>query len=260
MAIGIILDYGFGELDLDEVAAAAKAKVKAWLSSVFVADTLHKANIVLGGVLNGTNSVTNVHRFEGSSAITSAIVAGISIGANLLSTLTRASVGSETLAATIRESNGLLDELKNPNIEGIPIHANAESESCDLQVNQQLVINQASMSREYHTDNAAVQPKQWTIKGYLMSNPNYSPVETGLIVKPGLLVQRRLLQLFVDSRMPVWFKTHDNRFYKVLISHFDTSYIPDSLNALAITVNLVEYNAMSVTASTMPLNILSLKE
>lgn len=225
-----------------QVSAGFK-KAQEFLATVFKNPYVQKASIVLGAILNGTNAVTGIHRFGASEGLNN-VVATVGFVANQLVT----AVSPEVWRAT----NILLDELKNPNVGGIPIHADSEMESHDSDVGQHLLIRQSRQTKEYVADNVVPKPISWTIKGYIMAARNN--LDAALIIKPSLLMQRRMLQYYKDTRMPVVFKTHDNRFYTVLISHFDTSYTAQALNALAVNLTLTEFNAMTVDSEGIALN------
>lgn len=223
------------------------AKVKSWLSSVYMSPTAHKVNIHLGALLNGTNAVTGVHRFGNIGSFLQSAIAVVGLPSNAISSLLQ-------ISSISSEMNAILDELKNPNIGGIPIHAESESESQDGDVQQQLLIKASEQGggKSYNTDNVVLKPKTWQLKGYLMATKG--ALDTSLIIKPSLLLQRKMLQLYMESRMPVVFKTHDNRYFTALISHMDTSYVVQALNALQINLTLTEFNALSVESEDISLN------
>ena len=227
---------------------AVKAKIKTWLSTVVNNPPIHQAAIVLGAVCNGTNTVTNIHRFGRLADGMSNVVA--ILGA--INTFDLTDLAPQTAAAL----NEICDELKNPNIEGIPIHAEAEMETSTNDVAQKLFIKDSSVNKEYRMDNTVPKPKTWTIRGYLMSNPYAVPLESRLIIKPSLIAQRALLQWFMDSRKPVWYKTHDNRFYKVLITQFESQYTTQSLNSLSVSISLTEFKVLEVDSQISNVKIL----
>lgn len=223
---------------------AMKEKARLWLKTVYSSPLAHKAAIVLGATLNGTNAVTGIHRFGKLSQGISSIVAGIgSIAGELLQGVGNANIGGLSI---YEEINGVMDELKNPNLGGVPIHADSEIESTDIDVATQLYINEAASNKQYVMDNAAPKPRTWQIKGYIMSNPN---LDTGLIIKPSLIAQRKILQYYADLRKPIVYKTHDCRFFTVLISHFDSSYVPNALNGLQVNLNLVEFKVLEISST-----------
>lgn len=237
-------------------AEAVTTGVEEWLGTVFTNPQLHTANIILGALLNGTNAVTGVRRVKGAGVaglISDAIVAGIGFTTNLLAS-------NPVSEAIYRQANSLSDEFKNPSIEGIPIHAIKEQESTDIDVAQKVIINQQYENRlaaqkDYYMDNAAPRPRTWAITGYLMANGLMSNLDARLIIKPSLVTQRALLQAYADSRKPVTFKTHDNRFYKVLIQHFDSAYDVQGLNSLGVNLQLIEYRTLDVSMADVALNI-----
>lgn len=241
VAAGALLATETGKLAM-RGGRAAYQKTKAWLQSVYEEPYKHKANIVLGATLLGTNAVTGIHRFGTLGQLTRNIIAGIgAIETTLL--LSNTNIGTEVY----REMNAILDELKDPNIGGIPIHAESEVESQDCEVQQHLLIQQSQENKSYKADNSVPKPKTWTIQGYLMAARD--SLDSVLTIKPSLMLQRQLLQHYIDLRMPVVFKTHDNRFYTVLVTHMDTQYTIQGLNALRISITLTEFNTMVISAN-----------
>lgn len=227
-----------------ESVQESKKRVATWLESIMANPPIHQAACVLGGVLTGTNSVTGIHRFGNIGKGVDTLVAAIGSAQELVASIFGA--GDTLNAKAVREMNAVFDELKNPNIEGIPIHADVELEASDVEVSQKLLIYEVDSNKDYRVDSSVPKPRTWNIRGYLMSNARIVPLESQLVIKPSLIAQRKLLQWFVDSRRPVMFKTHDNRFYTCLITHFDSQYTVQSLNSLAVNISLQEFKVMKV--------------
>lgn len=238
-----LTDLGSSDVVSSKVDAAA-ARIRLWLESIYYNPPIHQAACVLGGILTGTNSVTGIHRFGNIGKGVDTLVATIGAAANILTSI-QGSLDSFNSAAA-KEINAVLDELKNPNIEGIPIHADTEIETSEVEVSQKLLIYEVDSNKDYRVDSSVPKPRTWNIRGYLMSNARTVPMEAQLVIKPSLIAQRKLLQWFIDSRRPVMFKTHDNRFYTCLITHFDSQYTVQSLNSLAVNISLQEFKVMQV--------------
>lgn len=241
-----------------------KAQVNEWLSSLGTLASSHQALVYYGAMINGSNAVTGIHRFGGLQTKVSNIVASVgNVANNLIESVAGTAMsmpGSplNSIRELVQEANALADELKNPNIEGIPIHADSEQELTDVKVSETLLIDQDSANKQYAVDNAVPQLRRWNVKGYLMSNgQNGNTIEQMSVIKPSLLMQRQLLQMYADSRKAVIFKTHDNRFYKVLISHFESAYTTQGLNALAVNISLVEFRTLVVEDANIAMNIMS---
>lgn len=249
-------DFKLSNSELDVTGqqkdSSLKLKVKAvneWLRSLMSKPAAHVLNITLGALLNGTNAVTGVHSIKGSIGdFRNSIVAGIGAVGDVLTTVT-------TFGLLNRESieaiNAIADELKNPNLAGIPIHADTERESQDITVAKNLYIRESSARKEFVIDNTVPQLRTWRVSGYLLSNPSLYPYVASLLIKPDLMLQRLKLQDYIDSRLPVLFKTHDNRFYKVLISHMDTEYTIQGTNALKIDLTLTEFRVLESNYSNL---------
>lgn len=255
MAVGFsakdIAAVGY-ENGLQGLPNPALEKASTWLKTVFTAPQLHKSAIVAGALLQGTNAVTNVHRYGKIGSALNNVIA--TVGSFTDDILTFGGAGG-VADKVLNEMNAILDELKNPNIGGIPIHADGEVENYDNDVSQNLYINQSSAWKEYRMDNVTPKPKTWQIRGYLKTAiPN--ALEAGLIIKPSLLAQRALLEHYAETRMPVVFKTHDNRFYTVVITHFDTAYTVQAIDALMCNISLQEFNVLEVKSEMKAFDIL----
>lgn len=249
-------DFRLSNSELDvtgqEKDSSLKPKVKAvneWLRSLMSKPAAHVLNITLGALLNGTNAVTGVHSIKGSIGdFRNSIVAGIgAVGEDLTTFSTLGTLNRKSIEAI----NAIADELKNPNLAGIPIHADTERESQDITVAKNLYIRESSARKEFVIDNTVPQLRTWRVSGYLLSNPSIYPIAASLLIKPDLMLQRLKLQDYIDSRLPVLFKTHDNRFYKVLISHMDTEYTIQGTNALKIDLTLTEFRVLEANYSNL---------
>ena len=234
------------ELDVtgQEKDSFDNSKTKAayeWLRSLMSKPAAHVLNITLGALLNGTNAVTGIHSIKGSIGdFRNSIVAGIGAVGDVLAAGATAILNQESIEAI----NAIADELKNPNLAGIPIHADTEKESQDITIAKNLYIRESNARKEFVVDNTVPQLRTWRVSGYLLSNPSVYPYVASLLIKPDLMLQRNKLQQYIDSRLPVLFKTHDNRFYKVLISHMDTEYTIQGTNALKIDLTLTEFRVL----------------
>ena len=218
--------------------------VDAWFNTVLILPALHWANITLGGVLGGSNAVSGIHRFASVGNARRYLAAYLTIGSTeILSSLLGANGAAQNaLRETARVVNAITDELKDPNLEGIPIHASMEQDSRDITVDTHTVIVQEAMCKNIVVDNAVPQLKQWQVRGYLTSLPE--GIDPYLVIKPSLKAQKLLLDVYATSRRPLWFKTHDNSFEKVLITHIETAYDTNALNAVSVNLVLTEFKVM----------------
>lgn len=226
----------------DSLDNSKTVAVYNWLKSLMSKPAAHVLNITLGALLNGTNAVTGIHSIKGNIGdFRNSIVAGIGAVGDVLGTAATAGLLNQE---SIDAINAIADELKNPNLAGIPIHADSEKESQDITVAKNLYIRESSAQKEFVVDNTVPQLRTWRVSGYLLSNPSVYPYVASLLIKPDLMLQRNKLQQYIDSRLPILFKTHDNRFYKVLISHMDTEYTIQGTNALKIDLTLTEFRVL----------------
>lgn len=221
-----------------------------WLSTALSSPTGHKLKIVTSAYSMGTNAVTGIRRFASTQGGAAGVIMGIATGtliADKLSSLTNMLSGGLTSSRFNGASqeifqgiNAILDELKNPNVDGIPIHATKEVLSQDIEVGEQVVIVQDSASKEVCVDNVVPKLRQFSVQGYLMAN-QLTLVDPYLVLKPSLQLQKRVLQAYANSRKPVWYKTGDNEFIVCLIKHIETGRTEKGLNAIEISMQLQEF-------------------
>lgn len=240
---------------VNEEREASWQATKAYLKTVYLTPYIHKAAITLSNLTLGTNAITGIHRFGNIGDAMTKVVAGVNMATDVMTSLLTPG-GDTGIHVIAQESNALLDELKDPNIGGIPIHAETEVESQDSEVQQHLLIQQQESNKALRADNSVPKPRTWSLSGYLMATQTM--LDTQLIIKPTLIAQRKMLQRYADLRMPVVFKTHDNRFFTVLVTHFDSQYTVNGLNALRVNITLTEFNTMYVESSSLGMTALNL--
>lgn len=235
----------------EDIKKKIETAVDAWFDTVLTLPSLHWANITLGGVLGGSNAVSGIHRFASVGNARRYLAAYLTIGSTeILSAMLGANgAPQKVLLETARVVNAITDELKDPNLEGIPIHASSEQDSRDITVDTHTVIVQTASNKNIIVDNAVPQLKQWQVKGYLTSLPE--GIDPYLVIKPSLKAQKLLLDVYATSRRPLWFKTHDNSFEKVLITHIETAYDTNALNAVSINLVLTEFRVMETASTTL---------
>ena len=102
-----------------------------------------------------------------------------------------------------------------------------------------MVIAQNDNGKAWLTDNSVPRPREWTVLGYLMSLSGF--IDAFFRIKPTILAQTQMLDVYAKSRRPVWYKTHDNRFYQCLITQFTYEYNPTVQNAVHVNVTLREF-------------------
>ena len=228
---------------------AEESKVSAWLQSLYEpkGTVLHAANIVQSAVFNGSSAVTDIYRHGTAGMLSEYVISGINIAEDFF--VGNYLGGIDVVNAKIAQAfNAIADMLKDPNIDGIPIHATQEREVTDVTVSKNVVIETDASFRKEVVDNAVPQLRTWSITGHLMANPRLSIADRMLVIKPSMLLQKQILQYYADSRRPVLYKTHDNIFHKVLISHFESGYNTNYLNAIDVNITLVEFATLEVSS------------
>lgn len=142
-----------------------------------------------------------------------------------------------------------------PNIEGIVIFAEKEQCTRKADVSEHImVVQKANTSADYATDNAVPHPREWSLSGYITT---ILPTDHYFVLKPSISIQRAYLDMCMKARRPVWYKSFDNIFVKVLITDFDYSYDPKSTNTLQVTLRLKEYAPFEVSRAAVAQSVLN---
>lgn len=159
--------------------------------------------------------------------------------------------------------NKMYEYVRDPNIDGIVIHAESETGGRDIDTSQRIVLSvenddkDSTTKKQYIVDNAVPKLRTWEINGYLITS---SILLRGLTVKDDLILKLSILDSYSKSRLPVLFKSCDMRFQKVLITHYDYEYDPKATNAVHIKVQLQEYKTVDVTSTKTELRIRAIEE
>lgn len=136
--------------------------------------------------------------------------------------------------------------LVEPNIEGVPISTASISTERSVDISEQMVILQQQGEKKYWTDNAVPHLKEWQIEGYITSALT---LDQRYMIKPSLDLQLDFLDLCVQSRQPVLFKTNRGKFVKVQITNLQTTEEASYNNAIKVVISLKEYNPYTVSTS-----------
>jgi hypothetical protein len=136
--------------------------------------------------------------------------------------------------------------MSTPMLANIYIYCESYKESMPTQISKQVVIN-ASGSRNVINDNMAIEPKVWTLKGYIKP---YGYEYTTYFM-PSLERQKSKLEEARDSRAALRFKDKNNKYHDVGIEKIDFDSLPDTQNALPVEMTLVELNVLNTTAGVL---------
>lgn len=153
-------------------------------------------------------------------------------------------LGNTTLGEAM---NKAIQCAMDPNIEGIPLSSTEVSVVRNVAVSENCYIIPASAdkgtqkagSRQYIADNAVATPREWSVEGFLTTLT--TSLDTGVVIKPTLLAQELYLDTCAKSRRPVWFKTPNNLFHRVLIKQLVFRQKPEATNAVYVSAVLKEY-------------------
>lgn len=146
----------------------------------------------------------------------------------------------------LEKMNEFYKETKDPNLEGIPIKSPEISVTRDVDVADYGVIMDESYMHTHVVDNAVPKPRVWNVQGYLESNWG---ADIGLILKPSLQFQAKMLDGYAQSRRPLWFKTDENEFVRVQISSLSFNRKAEWMNGCQVTLQLKEFVPLELLTS-----------
>lgn len=123
-------------------------------------------------------------------------------------------------------------------IAGIPIFSETVNCNRNVDVSAIMLADATTGNKEFVTDNTAPQPRVWSITGYIK---NLIPVlESIIVIKPTLMLQRFLLDKYAKGRNTVQFRDEIGGVYDVVIRSFDYTYDSKGTNAYAVRLVLQE--------------------
>lgn len=144
---------------------------------------------------------------------------------------------------TIDQLSSILNDVMYlPNIEGIPIFPSKIVTKKQMDVSQRTVITQEGQHKDVRIDNAVPRLRTWEITGYLQSL--IPALDAYSIVKTTIKEQSKMMQKYMDTRRPVWFKSHLGEFIQVLVTNYEEQATPENMNTFAITVSLIEFKPL----------------
>lgn len=164
--------------------------------------------------------------------------------------VTAMGIANAPLAGTKTASvmNAIAKSLLDPNLEGVPISTASITMTRDVEIAQTPVITGNGYSRYLLVDNSVPKPRRWTVSGFLTSTLD---IDAGLIIKPTILIQEKLLDAIAQSRRPAWFKTAKNEFVLVQIASLQLTEMPEAQNATKIDMTLQEFVCMEVNSKSV---------
>lgn len=136
--------------------------------------------------------------------------------------------------------------LRDPNLEGIPILSPKISVSREVDISENSVIVPENYQRMYIIDNAVPHPRTWSVTGYITSSPL---IDSGMILKPSLMMQAKFLDALAKSRRILWFKTDENEMVKVQIASLTIERNAEASNAYPVNMTLKEFVPLQLQTS-----------
>lgn len=140
-------------------------------------------------------------------------------------------------------SRALLEALSNPSLCFVPIYCEEFRRERVAEISTSMIMAQAEGKKQFVTDNTAPHPRTWTMTGYLRSLIPY--LESTLLFKPTILLQKFVLDQAMISGEAVPFKTNDGEIVDVLISHLVMTDTPQSQSSVKISATVQEIPYMT---------------
>lgn len=150
-------------------------------------------------------------------------------------------------------TNDVTDMLRDPNINGIPLATPSIKVTREADVSENPFIFGEGLSKMNLVDCVSPHPRVWNLTGYLTSIPSQ---DVGFTLKPSLSFQADILDAYMRSRRPVWFKTNTMEFVLVVISHLEIEDTAEATNTRKVTVTLNEWLVMDLESK--PTSVLNM--
>lgn len=136
-------------------------------------------------------------------------------------------------------------------LNGIPILTESVKLVHSVDIPSTMVIDETTRNKNFVTDNTAPRPRVWTVSGYLTS---LAPsIESYMMIKPTILLQRKILELAINSRDKVKIKLNTGEIIDVYIQQLSIEDNAKAMNASIINVTVSE----AVTLNTCVLSSLA---
>lgn len=140
--------------------------------------------------------------------------------------------------------------LTQPMVGSVPIEAERVSLAQDVDISNTMILSQTEDRNEYLVDNVAPHPRVWSIEGYITSTA--PGIESLMLIKPTLLLQRKLLEGYAKNRAPVSFKTEYGEIVKnTLIQKLNITTEARAMNTYKVDIVLQELCVLASETGTV---------
>ena len=128
-------------------------------------------------------------------------------------------------------------------LNGIPILTESVKLVHSVDIPSTMVIDETTRNKNFVTDNTAPRPRVWTVSGYLTS---LAPtIESYMIIKPTLLLQRKILELAINSRDKVKIKLNTGEIIDVYIQQLSFEDDAKMMNASRVSCTVMEASTLT---------------
>ena len=124
---------------------------------------------------------------------------------------------------------------------GVLIEPEQYTETQRADVSAQMILS-VDGTKRYIADNVALQPRSWTIVGYIPG----SAIELSGLYMPTLKIRKGYLQEIYNSRAVTSFKTREGEYLNVVIESMEFDTRPDVMNKIPISIVLKEVDVLDV--------------
>ena len=132
------------------------------------------------------------------------------------------------------------DYLGTPKLNGIPIWCSELTDIVNSDVSEHMIIDSTG-GRLSYSDNIALRPREWQIKGFLKG----SPLEITNSFQPSLQFQKQTILTFRTLRQPITFFDNNQNSFQVFMTDLEFPQAPDTQNVQIINVTLKEINVLN---------------
>lgn len=164
-----------------------------------------------------------------------------SIAGQLTAAVALGTMGS--IGTGVDIGRALIEALSNPSLCFVPIYCDEFKRERVAEISTSMIMAQAEGKKQFVTDNTAPHPRTWTMNGYLKSLIPY--LESTLLFKPTILLQKFVLDAAMMSGEAIPFKTAEGEIVDVLISRLVMTDTPRSQSSVMISVTVQEIPYMT---------------
>lgn len=167
-------------------------------------------------------------------------------GGNTYASLRHASLllGTGVTSAALNDlARAIKDISSQVIIGGVPIETENIKMVHSVDIPTTMVIDESSKNKKFISDNTAPRPRVWTVNGYITS---LAPtIESFMLIKPTLLLQRKILEYAINKRDKVKVKLNTGEIIDTYIQQLSFEDDAKMMNASRVSCTVMEASTLT---------------